>query len=640
MTFYSQKSTLGDLGTRRCRPLCGAEKFRATRLFLTHFRPRRAGARTEPRWRSSPRPRTHPRCRASRWRCASSRWTSRRETSRPTIRLVRALRAAPCRRSGRRLAVSDASTWNTEEFAFDHVYGAFERTKGGVDMSADAAAHRHSARASLRGRGRARAGRGVAGHNVGVFAVGHSGAGARHAMRGDDAIPQTADASRAANGLLPSVRGRTVRARREGTRDGNRRRDESRRVVRGRRGDRARDLCAHETGSANIVNTTGPVRVRVDSAEKMRRLLRGALEQAATPGASAEDPGRRAKPSRNPRAVVESRVEGSRHDALRRAGHADARFLRGVPAKTLAATRAGALEAARDAPLVSEATLVELCGFERARADDSARELVEAVSSAANEASRQRQKRRTKTLHPAHTVTLKAPLSRLTRRCRPGGDAMTWVVAAVSPRDDDADATLAAPLRFASAFRNVRCLSRRNVDPDAELFVETESEARAVEGEVERLAKALAAARARRAEAPAKRASFGRRATFDPRTDAESESEETDRLRMALRDARAARDAVERRRRAGNAQVDREARALRREREAPACCPRRTFPTARGAGSHLPPRRSGRSGSSANGDALCRGSPTWSSRPRTASPPAPRALRCPRKRSRRTRRPR
>ena len=134
---------------------------------------------------------------------------------------------------------------------------------------------------------------------------------------------------------------------------------------------------------------------------------------------------------------------------------------------------------------------------------------------------------------------------------------MTWVVAAVSPRDDDADATLAT-LRFASAFRNVRCLSRRNVDPDAELFVETESEARAVEGEVERLAKALAAARARRAEAPAKRASFGRRATFDPAPSAESESEETDRLRMALRDARGAgcrRAAAQSRAR----QVDREA---------------------------------------------------------------------------------
>ena len=112
------------------------------------------------------------------------------------------------------------------------------------------------------------------------------------------------------------------------------------------------------------MNTTGPVRVRVDSAEKMRRLLRGALEQAATPGASAEDP----EDERNPRETlapsskVASKVPVTTHFVAR---VTLTRFLRGVPAKTLAATRAGALEAARDAPLVSEATLVELCGFER-----------------------------------------------------------------------------------------------------------------------------------------------------------------------------------------------------------------------------------------------------------------------------------
>ena len=444
-----------------------------------------------------------------------------------------------------RLAVSDASTWNTEEFAFDHVYGAFERTKGGVDMSADAAAHRHTRARLFADVGVPALDAAWRGHNVGVFAVGHSGAGARHAMRGDDAIPQTADASRAANGLLPrfvDALFARVEKEREMATGAVTRVDASFVEV---RGDRARDLCAHETGSANIVNTTGPVRVRVDSAEKMRRLLRGALEQAATPGASAEDP----EDERNPRETlapsskVASKVPVTTHFVAR---VTLTRFLRGVPAKTLAATRAGALEAARDAPLVSEATLVELCGFERARADDSTRELVEAVSSAANGVETATKKADKKTLHR------EAPLSRLTRRCRPGGDAMTWVVAAVSPRDDDADATLAS-LRFASAFRNVRCLSLRNVDPDAELFAETESEARAVEGEVERLAKALAAARARRAEAPAKRASFGRRATFDPAPSAESESEETDRLRMALRDARAARDAVERRRRAARA---------------------------------------------------------------------------------------
>ena len=441
-----------------------------------------------------------------------------------------------------RLAVSDASTWNTEEFAFDHVYGAFERTKGGVDMSADAAAHRHTRARLFADVGVPALDAAWRGHNVGVFAVGHSGAGARHAMRGDDAIPQTADASRAANGLLPrfvDALFARVEKEREMASGAVTRVDASFVEV---RGDRARDLCAHETGSANIVNTTGPVRVRVDSAEKMHRLLRGALEQAATPGASAEDP----EDERNPRdappsSKVASKVPVTTHFVAR---VTLTRFLRGVPAKTLAATRAGALEAARDAPLVSEATLVELCGFERARADDSLRELVEAVSSAANgvEAATKKEK----------ADKREAPLSRLARRCRPGGDAMTWVVAAVSPRDDDADATLAT-LRFASAFRNVRCLSRRNVDPDAELFAEAESEARAVEGEVERLAKALAAARVRRAEAPAKRASFGRRATFDPAPSAESESEETDRLRMALRDARAARDAVERRRRAARA---------------------------------------------------------------------------------------
>jgi hypothetical protein len=131
---------------------------------------------------------------------------------------------------------------------------------------------------------------------------------------------------------------------------------------------------------------------------------------------------------------------------------------------------------------------------------------------------------------------------------------MTWVVAAVSPRDADVDATRAT-LRFASTFRNVRCVSRRNVDPDAERFVEAESEARAVAGEVERLAKALAAARARRVSSAPKRAaaSFGRRATFEDPAGAESEEDETNRLRLSLRDARAAQDAVERRRKAARA---------------------------------------------------------------------------------------
>ena len=198
-----------------------------------------------------------------------------------------------------------------------------------------------------------------------------------------------------------------------------------------------------------------------------------------------------------------------------------------MPAKSLAATRAGALEAARDAPLVSEVTLVELCGFERAGADDSLRELVEAARSAANgggsvrqtetetETTRSRDESgaSSRNQNQRRVVTKKqAPLWRLARRCAPGGDATIWLVAAVSPRDADTDATLAT-LRFASTFRNVRCVSRRNVDPDAERFVEAEGEARAVAGEVERLAKALAAARARRAEAPVKRASFGRRAT-------------------------------------------------------------------------------------------------------------------------------
>ena len=94
--------------------------------------PRRAGARTGATMDIEPLSRTHPRCRASRWRCASSRWTSRRETSRPTTRRPSASGCAVQALGSGRLAVSDASTWNTEESAFDHVYGAFERTKGGV----------------------------------------------------------------------------------------------------------------------------------------------------------------------------------------------------------------------------------------------------------------------------------------------------------------------------------------------------------------------------------------------------------------------------------------------------------------------------------------------------------------------------
>jgi hypothetical protein len=470
-----------------------------------------------------------------------------------------------------RLAVSDARTWNTEEFAFDHVYGAFERTKGGVDMTADAAAHRHTRARLFADVGVPALDAAWRGHNVGVFAVGHSGAGARNAMLGDDASLHAHDTSRVLNGLLPrfvDALFARVEKEREMATGAVTRIDASFVEV---RGDRARDLCAHETGSANIVNTTGPVRVRVDSKEKMHRLLRSALEQRFGAGArgatEAESEDEPADDFASRDAPNETESPVTSHFVAR---VTLTRFLRSVPAKTLAVTRAGALEAARDAPLVSEATLVELCGFERARADDSLKELVEAVSSAAA-ASLHREKRvssRVSTekaflrsggsddtkpaLVPAR-VTREAPLLRLARRCL-GGDAMTWVVAAVSPRDADVDATRAT-LRFASAFRNVRCVSRRNVDPDAERFVEAESEARAVAGEVERLAKALAAARARRVSSAPKRAaaSFGRRATFEDPAGAESEEDETNRLRLSLRDARAAQDAVERRRKAARA---------------------------------------------------------------------------------------
>jgi len=392
-------------------------------------------------------------------------------------------------------------------------------------------------------------------------------------MLGDDASLHAHDTSQLLNGLLPrfvdALFGRVEKEREMAT-GAVTRIDASFVEV---RGDRVRDLCAHETGSANIVNTTGPVRVRVDSAEKMRRLLRSALEQrfgagerASVANASTDQPGDAFGRSGDAPAETGSPGPVTTHFVAR---VTLTRFLRSVPAKTLAATRAGALEAARDAPLVSEATLVELCGFERARADDSLRELVEAVSSAAA-ASLHREKRpkngvSTEKALPrlgggddtGTRITREAPLLRLARRCL-GGDAMTWVVAAVSPRDADVDATCAT-LRFASTFRNVRCVSRRNVDPDAERFVEAESEARAVAGEVERLANLLAAARARRAEAPAKRApaSFGRRAflTFeDPAPGAlPSEEDETNRLRLSLRDARAAQDAAERRRKAARA---------------------------------------------------------------------------------------
>ena len=452
-----------------------------------------------------------------------------------------------------RLAVSDARTWNTEEFAFDHVYGAFERTKGGVDMTADAAAHRHTRARLFADVGVPALDAAWRGHNVGVFAVGHSGAGARNAMLGDDASLHAHDTSRVLNGLLPrfidALFGRVEKEREMNT-GAVTRIDASFVEV---RGDRARDLCAHETGSANIVNTTGPVRVRVDSKEKMHRLLRSALEQRFGAGARGATEASTDEPADDFASRDAPNETGSPVTSHFVARVTLTRFLRSVPAKTLAATRAGALEAARDAPLVSEATLVELCGFERARADDSLKELVEAVSSAAA-ASLHREKRDDTKPTPAPArVTREAPLLRLARRCL-GGDAMTWVVAAVSPRDADVDATRAT-LRFASTFRNVRCVSRRNVDSDAERFVEAESEARAVAGEVERLAKALAAARARRVSSAPKRAaaSFGRRATFEDPAGAESEEDETNRLRLSLRDARAAQDAVERRRKAARA---------------------------------------------------------------------------------------
>ena len=194
---------------------------------------------------------------------------------------------------------------------------------------------------------------------------------------------------------------------------------------------------------------------------------------------------------------------------------------------------------------------------------------------------------------------------------------MTWVVAAVSPRDDDADATLAT-LRFASAFRNVRCLSRRNVDPDAELFVETESEARAVEGEVERLAKALAAARARRAGSARETRKLRETRNVRPRAE----------RRVRVRgDRPAAHGAARRARGAGcrraaaqsrARQVDREARALRREREASRAA-RRLF-RRRSRRSRRSRRRRVGDDRRSNGDALDADPPPRSSAPATLTP--------------------
>ena len=452
-----------------------------------------------------------------------------------------------------RLAVSDASTWNTEEFAFDHVYGAYERTKGGVDMTADAAAHRHTRARLFADVGVPALDAAWRGHNVGVFAVGHSDASARRAMRGDEPSLDAPDAARTADGLLPrfldALFGR-VENERDAASGAETRVDVSFAET---RGDLTRDLCARETGSANIATVTAPARVRVHSADAMRRVLRDALARSETSSRA------RASAPDAPRAVAAGagadRPRSARSTTTPpRATHFVARvtltrFPRGAPARTLAATPAGALEAARGATTVGEAIFVEPCGLERARADDSLRELVEAVFAAARgvetattETTPNREKRET-------------PLSRLARLCLPGGDAMTWLVAAVSPRDADVDATLAT-LRFASAFRNVRFVSRRHADPDAERFVEAEREARTAAREVERLAKAFAAAKARRAEAPVARASFGRRATHAPAPNdsgAESEADEADRLRLSLRDARAVRKTVERRREAARA---------------------------------------------------------------------------------------
>ena len=71
-------------------------------------------------------------------------------------------------------------------------------------MTADAAAHRHTRARLFADVGVPALDAAWRGHNVGVFAVGHSDAGARHAMRGDEpSLEPSLNAARAADGLLP-----------------------------------------------------------------------------------------------------------------------------------------------------------------------------------------------------------------------------------------------------------------------------------------------------------------------------------------------------------------------------------------------------------------------------------------------------
>ena len=185
------------------------------------------------------------------------------------------------------------------------------------------------ARASLRGRGRARAGRGVAGAQRRRVRGGPLGRWRekRHARR-------RRESSRARHEPVTErpaspVRGCALRTRREGTRDGHRRRDEDRRVVRGgarrprarlvRARNREREHRQHHRTGARARGLRGEdaspaakrARAEVWSGRKSER--RECVDGSTRRRVRAF--GRRARRDREPR---------PRHDALRRAGHADA----------------------------------------------------------------------------------------------------------------------------------------------------------------------------------------------------------------------------------------------------------------------------------------------------------------------------
>ena len=423
-------------------------------------------------------------------------------SSRPTsnVSAVRSL-------GGGRLAVSDAKSWNAEEFAVDYVYGAVEASdvaSSGASETHDAAEHEptHVNTKLWQDVGAPALDAAWAGHNVGVVAVGHTGSGRKHAMRGDS-LGSDNDINRNnynsdTRGLVPrfveALFGRIDEQKSNGS-NGEARVELVATAV---HNERCKDLLRDRVNA--ISPTTGQsTAVRVNSLEQMNSLLKDAYD-----------------------ALERKNISQNSHVVCRL--HLT-RFTEKVPVKESAVTRAGALTAAHAAPTVSVVTFVEVVGLERKGMDGSledfcatvevlaktpknllGKKLSDASTGYGQTTGKQSDASATGYVKTIDFSALDPPkyqssLCGLLKDTVLGGVCTTFVVAAVTPFDKNVTQTLDT-LRLASLFRKVKQVSIRNKDHDALSFIESEVEVKHLTKEIENLVEQLALVRARSAKIP------------------------------------------------------------------------------------------------------------------------------------------